>query len=239
MPTTATLLLIFQGMDCAGKDGAIKHVMSGINPAGVEVHAFKKPSSRELDHDFLWRCSSRAPQRGRIGIFNRSYYEEILVVRVHPEILTKYQRVPAEYTQDLEKVWEERASDIANYEDYLRRNGTRTVKFFIHISKEEQTQRLLDRIDRSDKNWKMSLGDIEERKFFPQYQKAFEQAMMGTSTDDTPWYIIPGDDKKNARLIISQVLLHHMRSIEMNYPVVTEDFKESLKQVREALLNGE
>lgn len=232
-----SLLLVFQGMDTAGKDGAIKHVMSGINPAGFMISSFKKPSSNELDHDFMWRSSVKLPQRGRIGIFNRSYYEEVLVVRVHPKILTHYQRIPGEHIQDVEQVFEERYSDIRNFEHYLHRQGTKVVKFFIHISKEEQRQRFLERIDIPEKNWKLTSADIKERGFWDDYQNAYANALENTSTADSPWYAIPGDDKKNARLIISQIVLKELSQLDLEYPEVTDEHRAELQEIRKQLEN--
>ena len=232
-----SLLVIFQGMDTSGKDGAIKHVMSGINPAGVQVYSFKKPSSIELDHDWMWRTTECLPERGRIGIFNRSYYEEVLVVKVHPKILREYQRIPAEFIQDEEKVWAERYQDINNFEDYLHRNGTRVVKIFLNISKEEQKSRLIDRIDRPEKNWKMSLADVEERKSWAEYQNAYQDMLNKTSTKSGPWYVVPGNDKKNARLIISKIILAELDELKLKFPEVTDAFKAELQAVKEVLEN--
>jgi PPK2 family polyphosphate:nucleotide phosphotransferase len=211
------LLLIFQAMDAAGKDGAIKHVMSGVNPQGVTVHAFKQPSSEELDHDFLWRTSVRLPERGRIGIFNRSYYEEVLVVRVHPEYLAA-QRLPD--LAGLDALWPHRFRSIADHEAHLHRNGTRVVKFYLHLSPEEQRQRFLDRIDEPEKNWKFSAGDLAEREHWPEYRVAYEEAIRATSTTDSPWYVIPADDKKTARLLISEVIIQTLEGLDLRYPEV-------------------
>ncbi|MEM7036690.1 MAG: polyphosphate kinase 2 family protein [Bacteroidota bacterium] len=230
-----SLLLVFQGMDTAGKDGAIRHVMSGINPAGVQVFSFKKPTPIELDHDWMWRTSKSLPERGRIGIFNRSYYEEVLVVKVHPGILTGFQRIPEGQTSDADKVFEQRYQDIVNFEDFLYRNGTHFVKFFLNISKDEQKRRLIDRIDRPEKNWKMSLSDIKERGYWENYQGAYQDLLTATSTERAPWYVIPGNDKKNARLIISQIVMKHMKALDMAYPTVTDEFREELKKAREVL----
>ncbi|HHG83532.1 MAG TPA: polyphosphate kinase 2 family protein [Bacteroidetes bacterium] len=229
------LLLIFQGMDSAGKDGAIRHVMTGINPAGVQVFSFKKPSKEELDHDWMWRTSCSLPERGRIGIFNRSYYEEVLVVKVHPEIVQKYQRVPKEFIKNEASLWEERYADIRNFENMLHRNGTRIVKFFINISKDEQKERLLARIDQPEKNWKMSPADVKERGYWDDYMQAYEDLLKNTSRENAPWYVIPGNDKKNARLIISQIVLQHLQEMDMNYPVVTDEFRAKLTEVRKVL----
>ena len=194
------LLLIFQGMDAAGKDGAIRHVMSGVNPQGCEVSSFKQPSAEELEHDFLWRSTLRLPERGRIGIFNRSYYEEVLVVRVHPEILRS--QGLSEELRDEKTIWDERYRSIVDLEDHLHRNATHTVKIFLHLSKDEQRKRFLERIDEPDKNWKFSLADMHERKYWPDYMKAFEACLNATSTRHAPWYVVPADDKENARLIV-------------------------------------
>ena len=199
------VLLIFQAMDAAGKDGAIRHVMSGVNPQGCQVFSFKHPSATELEHDFLWRTTRDLPERGRIGIFNRSYYEEVLIVRVHPEIL-RSEGLP-DAPHDDKTVWHDRYRSIVDLEKHLHGNGTRIVKFFLHLSKEEQRKRFLARIDEPDKNWKFSLADIEERKFWKHYMKAYEECLSATSTSDSPWYVVPADDKENARLIVSQIVL--------------------------------
>ncbi|MEM1000753.1 MAG: PPK2 family polyphosphate kinase [Bacteroidota bacterium] len=233
-----SMLLIFQGMDTAGKGGAIRHVMSGISAAGVQVSAFKRPSSLELDHDWMWRSTTRLPERGRIGIFDRSYYEEVLVVKVHPSILHDVQRIPQEHTRTEASVWESRYGDIRNFEDFLHRNGTQVVKFFINISKDEQKKRLLDRIDRPEKNWKMSLSDVKERGHWDAYMQAYQDLLAATSRPQAPWYVIPGNDKKNARLIISQIVLHHLRGFEMHYPQPTDEFRQKLLGVRKALENS-
>lgn len=227
------LLLIFQGMDAAGKDGAIRHVMSGVNPQGCQVVSFKEPSSEELDHDFLWRTHRRLPERGRIGIFNRSYYEEVLVVRVHPEILAR-QRLPEEFVR-LPGLWRERQQDIVNMEQYLHRNGTRIVKFFLHLSKEEQRRRFLARIDEPEKNWKLGPADIEMRKHWDAFQAAYADALGATSTRQAPWYIVPADDKKNARLIISHVIVETLKSLKLRYPEPTEAHRQALRDARKAL----
>ncbi|MBT8434847.1 MAG: polyphosphate kinase 2 family protein [Gammaproteobacteria bacterium] len=228
------LLLIFQAMDAAGKDGAIKHVMSGINPQGCQVFSFKRPSAKELDHDFLWRTTQCLPERGRIGIFNRSYYEEVLVVRVHPEIL-RNQKIPDELV-DPNTVWQQRYRSITDLEDHLHRNGTRVVKFFLHLSEEEQCKRFLARIDDPGKNWKFSAADIEERKFWPQYMQAYEACLNATSTAEAPWFVVPADDKKNARLLISSVILETYKSLEMSYPVTDAQRRAELLLIREQLL---
>ena len=230
------LLLIFQAMDAAGKDGAIKHVMSGVNPQGCQVFSFKSPSAQELDHDFLWRTTQCLPERGRIGIFNRSYYEEVLVVRVHPEYL-RNQKLPDDLI-DPDTIWQQRYHSIVDLEDHLYRNGTRIIKFFLHLSEEEQRKRFLARIDNPDKNWKFSFGDIEERKYWQQYMKAYEACLSATSTSTAPWYVVPADDKKNARLLIANVILETYKSLNMYYPVSDAKRRNELLAIREQLLNG-
>ncbi|HEV2613211.1 MAG TPA: ADP-polyphosphate phosphotransferase [Gammaproteobacteria bacterium] len=227
------LLLIFQGMDTSGKDGTIRHVMSGINPEGCEVFSFKQPSVEELEHDFLWRTTCRLPERGKIGIFNRSYYEEVLIVRVHPEIL-HYQNLPEECVED-KNIWKDRYRSINNLEEHLHNNGTRVLKFFLHLSKEEQRQRLLNRIDDAEKNWKFSLTDIEERGHWKDYMHAYEKCLSETSTENTPWYVVPADDKENARLIVSKVVLETLGDLKMAYPKATAKHREELKKIRENL----
>ena len=223
------LLLIFQAMDAAGKDGTIRHVMSGVNPHGVIVHSFKRPTPEELDHDFLWRTNKKMGARGKLTIFNRSYYEEVLVVRVHPKILTKYQRIPPEYTQNPDQVWPERFQDIRNMESYLHRNGIHVIKFFLNISKEEQRQRFLARIEEPSKNWKFSGGDIEERGYWDDYMSAYEEMINATASPEAPWYVIPGNDKKNMRLIVCQAVLDHLKKLEMHYPLGEHEKGELLK----------
>jgi PPK2 family polyphosphate:nucleotide phosphotransferase len=227
------LLLIFQAMDAAGKDGAIAHVMSGVNPQGCEVYSFKHPSGEELDHDFLWRTTCRLPERGRLGIFNRSYYEEVLVVRVHPEIL-RGQGIPEELVNP-RTIWRDRYRSIVDLENHLYRNGTRILKFFLHVSKEEQRKRLLDRIDEREKNWKFSLADMAERKLWKQYMKAYEDCLGATSTRVAPWYVVPADDKENARLIVSQVIINTLSSLKMSYPKPNEAFRRELRSIRKLL----
>jgi PPK2 family polyphosphate:nucleotide phosphotransferase len=231
------LLLIFQGMDAAGKDGAIRHVMSGVNPQGCQVFSFKEPSSEELDHDFLWRTNKRLPERGRIGIFNRSYYEEVLVARVLPGVLAR-QRIPDEFV-DTETIWRERQRDIVNVEHYLHRNGTRIVKFFLHLSKKEQRKRFLSRIDEPDKNWKLTAADVEMRAKWDEYQHAYADCLGATSTAHAPWYIIPADDKRNARLLISCAIIEAMRSLDIAYPEPTDEHRRELKAARSALETGD
>ncbi|HXH51244.1 MAG TPA: ADP-polyphosphate phosphotransferase [Terriglobia bacterium] len=227
------VLLIFQAMDAAGKDGAIAHVMSGVNPQGCEVYSFKRPSAEELDHDFLWRTTCRLPERGRLGIFNRSYYEEVLVVRVHPEILHS-QGLPDE-SLDLKTVWKDRYRSIVDLESHLHRNGTRIIKFFLHLSKEEQRKRFLQRIDEREKNWKFSVDDMAERKFWKQYMAAYEDCLSATSTQTAPWYVVPADDKENARLIISQVIIDTLGGLKMSYPKPNAAFRRELRSIRRLL----
>src|ERR1035437_6008341 len=210
------VLLIFQAMDAAGKDGAIKHVMSGVNPQGCQVFSFKHPSPAELQHDFLWRTTRDLPERGRIGIFNRSYYEEVLIVRVHPEIL-RSEGIPDAPHADNE-VWHDRYRSIVDMERHLYGNGTRIIKFFLHLSKEEQRKRFLQRIDVPEKNWKFGLADIEERKLWKHYMKAYDECLRATSPRDAPWYVVPADDKENARLIVSQIVLDTLEGLQMTYP---------------------
>jgi PPK2 family polyphosphate:nucleotide phosphotransferase len=228
------VLLIFQAMDAAGKDGAIRHVMSGVNPQGCQVFSFKHPSATELDHDFLWRTTRSLPERGRIGIFNRSYYEEVLIVRVHPEIL-KSQRLPDELP-DAKTIWKDRYRSIVELEEHLHRNGTRIIKFFLHLSKEEQRKRFLERIDDPDKNWKFSVADVEERKFWKHYMKAYEACLSATSTKDAPWYVVPADDKENARLIISEIILDVFNGLTMTYPKPSAKRRRELQLIRKRLV---
>jgi PPK2 family polyphosphate:nucleotide phosphotransferase len=227
------MLLTFQGMDAAGKDGAIRHVMSGVNPQGCQVSSFKEPSAAELEHDFLWRTTARLPERGQIGIFNRSYYEEVLVVRVHPEILRS--QGLSEELRDEKTIWEHRYRSIVDLETHLYCNGTRTIKIFLHLSKEEQRKRFLARIDQPDHNWKFSLADIHERKYWKQYQEAYEACLRATSTDHAPWYAVPADDKENARLIISQIVVDALSGLKMEYPKTTAKRRRELKSIRKLL----
>jgi PPK2 family polyphosphate:nucleotide phosphotransferase len=210
------VLLIFQAMDAAGKDGAIKHVMSGVNPQGCEVVSFKQPSAEELQHDFLWRTTRHLPERGRIGIFNRSYYEEVLIVRVHPEILHA-RKIPDELLER-QTIWTERFGSILDLEEHLHRNGTRIIKFFLHLSKDEQRKRFLKRIDDPAKNWKFSGADMKERRLWDAYMSAYEECLGATSTRHAPWYVVPADDKKNARLIVSQAVVDTLADLKMRYP---------------------
>ena len=227
------LLLIFQGMDAAGKDGAIRHVMSGVNPQGCEVFSFKQPTADELEHDFLWRTNRHLPERGRIGIFNRSYYEEVLVVRVHPEILRS--QGLSEELCDEKNIWKERYRSIVDLENHLHRNGTKVVKFFLHLSKDEQRKRFLERIDEPDKNWKFSLADIHERKYWKHYMKAYEDCLNATSTEHAPWFVVPADDKENARLIVSRIVLDGLNELKMAYPKTTTKRRLELKSIRKLL----
>jgi PPK2 family polyphosphate:nucleotide phosphotransferase len=229
------LLLIFQGMDAAGKDGAVRHVMSGVNPQGCEVFSFKQPSAEELEHDFLWRTTCRLPERGRIGIFNRSYYEEVLVVRVHPEILAR-QRLSEELRDD-KTIWKDRYRSIVDLERHLFHNSTRTIKIFLHLSQEEQRKRFLERIDEPDKNWKFSRADIHERKYWKQYMVAYEECLNATSTHHSPWYVIPADDKENARLIVSRIILDALVELKMSYPKTTPKRERELKSIRKLLIS--
>jgi PPK2 family polyphosphate:nucleotide phosphotransferase len=228
-----SLLLIFQAMDAAGKDGAISHVLTGVNPQGCEVHSFKHPSTEELQHDFLWRSTIRLPARGRIGVFNRSYYEEVLIVRVHPDIL-RGEGIPGQMDAK-EMDWDQRFRSIVDFERHLARNGTRVLKFFLHLSKEEQRKRFLARIDSPEKNWKFSLDDIAERKFWDHYMRAYEDCMSATSTKAAPWHIVPADDKYNARLIVSRIVLETLKDLDMSYPKLTPARRRELEAIRKQL----
>ena len=230
-----SLLVIFQAMDAAGKDSAIKHVMSGVNPQGCQVTAFKAPSAEELDHDFLWRCQLALPERGRIGIFNRSHYEEVLVVRVHPSIL-QGQQLPDGIKND-KGIWKKRFGQIRDWENTLAANGTHVVKFFLNVSKEEQKKRFLARIDEPDKNWKFSAGDVKERGFWDDYMSAYSEAMSATSTGSSPWYIIPADKKWFARLAVSEIIVQTLQSLNMKYPEVTEIHRAELIECKKMLEN--
>lgn len=228
------ILLIFQAMDAAGKDGAIKHVMSGVNPQGCQVFSFKHPSAEEAEHDFLWRTTRNLPERGRIGIFNRSYYEEVLIVRVHPNLLDA-EHIPTNGS-DTKSLWAHRYESIKSLEAHLHRNGTKIIKFFLHISKEEQRKRFLSRIDEPEKNWKFSMADIEERGYWREYLKAYEKALSATSTRDAPWYVVPSDDKATSRLIISQIILDALTDLKLSYPKVSGQRREELALIRSQLL---
>jgi PPK2 family polyphosphate:nucleotide phosphotransferase len=227
------ILLIFQAMDAAGKDGAIRHVMSGVNPQGCQVFSFKHPSAQELEHDFLWRTTRDLPERGRIGIFNRSYYEEVLIVRVHPDIL-RSEGLP-DALQKEEKVWQRRYRSIADLERHLHESGTRIVKFFLHLSSDEQRKRFLARVDEPGKNWKFSFADIKERKFWGHYMDVYGACLGATSTDHAPWYVVPADDKENARLIVSQIVLDTFENLKMSYPKVSAERKRELLSIRKKL----
>ena len=227
------VLLIFQGMDTAGKDSTIKHVMSGVNPQGVEVFSFKAPSAEELDHDFLWRTICRLPERGRIGIFNRSYYEETLIVRVHPELLAREKLPPALVTKD---IWRERFEDINALERYLTRNGVIVRKFFLHLSKQEQRLRLLDRLEQPEKNWKFSLDDVRERQKWGSYQRAYENMIRNTATDYAPWHVVPADHKWFTRLVVAEVIVDALESLELSYPKVSSAKRKEQAAARTALL---
>ncbi len=227
------VLLIFQAMDAAGKDGAIRHVMSGVNPQGCQVFSFKHPSAAELEHDFLWRTTRDLPPRGKIGIFNRSYYEEVLIVRVHRDLLAGEGLPDAPHHN--KTLWHDRYRSIVDLEKHLHANGTRIVKFFLHISKEEQRKRFLSRIDEPEKNWKFSLADIAERKFWKHYMKVYEECLGATSTGHSPWYVVPADDKENARLIVSQVVLDTLENLKMSYPEVSAERRKELLAIRKQL----
>jgi PPK2 family polyphosphate:nucleotide phosphotransferase len=227
------VLLIFQAMDAAGKDGAIRHVMSGVNPQGCQVFSFKHPSAAELEHDFLWRTSRDLPERGRIGIFNRSYYEEVLIARVHPEIL-RGEAIPDTPHHD-RKIWHDRYRSIVDLEKHLYVNGTRVIKFYLHLSKEEQRKRFLARIDEPEKNWKFSLADIAERKFWKQYMKVYGECLSATSTRDAPWYVVPADDKENTRLFVSQIVIDRFVGLQMAYPKTSAKRHRELLSIRKGL----
>ena len=228
-----SLLVIFQAMDAAGKDGAIKHVMSGINPQGCQVSSFKAPSPEDLDHDFLWRCQKHLPERGRIGIFNRSYYEEVLVVRVHEKIL-KSQKLPEELvTKD---IWEKRFKDIRNFEKYLARNGTIIIKIFLNVSKDEQKKRFIERVDDPDKNWKFSAADARERGYWKDYMTAYEEMIQNTSTEDAPWYVIPADNKSYARIAVASAIIEALDGMNLEYPKVSEEKIAELQEIKKQLL---
>ncbi len=228
-----TLLLIFQAMDAAGKDGAIEHVMSGVNPQGCHVISFKQPSSEELDHDYLWRCQKNLPGRGMIGIFNRSHYEEVLVVRVHPEYL-KYQQLP-DFTLNDKDIWKKRFKHIRDWEQHLTENGTHVIKFFLNVSKDEQKARFLSRIEEEDKNWKFSMGDVKERGHWDDYMKCYEDAIEETSTERSPWYIVPADKKWFTRLAVSEIVVKKLESMDLKYPTLTDEHKAELLEAKKML----
>jgi PPK2 family polyphosphate:nucleotide phosphotransferase len=229
-----SILLIFQALDAAGKDGAIRHVMSGVNPQGCEVFCFKQPSTTDLLHDFLWRTSCDLPERGRIGIFNRSYYEEVLVTRVHPTLLPS-EGLPDALLAD-SSIWRDRYRSIKDYERHLHANATVILKFYLHMSKDEQRKRFIDRIDEPEKNWKFSLSDVKERGFWDKYMLAFEECLTATSTDAVPWYVVPADDKDNARLIVSQIVVDAMEQLDLSYPKTTPERKQELALIRKELM---
>ncbi|HEY8899620.1 MAG TPA: polyphosphate kinase 2 family protein [Chthoniobacterales bacterium] len=231
-----SILLVFQAMDAAGKDGTIKHVMSGVNPQGCQVSSFKSPSNEDLDHDYLWRCVKELPQRGRIGIFNRSYYEETLVVRVHPEFLAG-QKLPKKCVT--KHIWKERFEDIRNFESYLHRNGTIVRKFFLHVSKDEQQRRFLDRLDRPEKNWKFSSNDAKERGHWDEYMKAYEAMIRATATKESPWYVVPADNKWFTRVIVAAAVIDALASLDLHYPQVSPAKLEELAEARRLLVGGE
>jgi PPK2 family polyphosphate:nucleotide phosphotransferase len=231
-----SVLLIFQAMDAAGKDGAIKHVMSGVNPQGCQVTSFKTPTSEDLNHDYLWRCMKALPERGRIGIFNRSYYEETLVVRVHPEFLSG-QRLPKECVT--KNIWEGRFQDIRSFERYLTRNGTLVRKFFLHVSRKEQQKRFLERLDNPDKNWKFSANDAKERGFWDKYMEAYEETIRETTTEDSPWYVVPADNKWFTRVVVAAAVIDALASLDLGYPKVDVAKQEELAMAKKALLAAE
>jgi len=227
------VVLIFQAMDAAGKDGAIKHVMSGVNPQGCQVYSFKAPSAEELDHDFLWRCFKQLPERGRIGVFNRSYYEEVLAVRVHPELLER-QKLPPKLLG--KRIWEERFEDIRNFEQYLSRNGVLVLKFFLHVSKKEQRKRFLERIDNAQKNWKFSGSDFAERKFWDEYMHAYEAMIQNTSAKHAPWYVVPADNKWFTRIVVAAAIVDGLWSLDLEFPAVDGKTREALRTIRDELV---
>jgi PPK2 family polyphosphate:nucleotide phosphotransferase len=226
------LLLVFQALDAAGKDGTIKHVMSGVNPQGCQVFSFKQPSSEELDHDFMWRCVRNLPERGRIGIFNRSYYEEVLVVRVHPEILERQKLPPVVVGKE---IWDERLADIAHFEAYASRQGIKVLKFFLHVSRNEQKKRFLERLDEPEKNWKFSASDVQERKFWSDYMHAFEEAIRATASKHAPWFVVPADNKWFTRLVVAAAIVDAMENLNLAYPKVDAAKRKQLAAARVAL----
>lgn len=225
------LLTVFQALDAAGKDGTIQHVFTGTNPTGVRVYSFKRPSEQELEHDFLWRSWRELPERGTIGIFNRSYYEEVLVTKVHPEILTQSQRLPEKTTDDLDKLFKHRYEAIRDMEKFLHRNGFPTIKFYLHVSKKEQAERLIDRIKEIDKNWKFDEGDVAEREFWDDYQDAYEEAINETATTNAPWYVIPADDKKNMRLLVGRIVIDELKKLPIREPEPDEERFKKLQKL--------
>ncbi len=222
------VLVIFQAMDAAGKDGTMKAVFKNVNPLGLSFYSFKRPSETELNHDFMWRCFKVLPERGNVQVFNRSYYEEVLVVKVHPDILTNYQKIPKALTRNPEKVWKKRYEDITNFENYLANNGIKVIKFFLNVSKEEQGNRLIERIEDITKNWKFEEGDIKERGLWNDYQSAYEEMINETSTDQNPWYVVPADDKKNMRLLVAKIISENLRKLNLSYPEPDSVRKQTL-----------
>src|SRR5215813_1784786 len=227
-----SLLLIFQAMDAAGKDGTIKHVMSGVNPQGCQVFSFKQPSPEDLDHDFMWRYAKSLPERGRIGIFNRSYYEEVLVVRVHHDILKRQRLPPALISKH---IWDERLADIAHFEDYLTRQGTIILKFFLHVSRKKQKKRFMERLDKPEKHWKFSAADVHERKFWGDYMRAFDEAIRATASNHAPWYVVPADNKWFTRLVVAAAIMQAVEALELTYPEIDAETKKELVAARTAL----
>ncbi len=230
-----SVLVILQAMDAAGKDGTLKAVMSGVNPAGVRIVSFKRPSETELGHDYLWRHTLELPERGSVTVFNRSYYEEVLVVKVHPTILTNVQQLPSELTKNVEKAFQNRYEDIANYEKYLQNNGTKVIKFFLHVSKQEQGKRLIDRIEDPNKNWKFEDGDIKERELWDDYQMAYQDAINATSTPSAPWYVVPADDKKNMRIIVAKAINQAMSELAISLPESSPERHAQLQALIETI----
>jgi PPK2 family polyphosphate:nucleotide phosphotransferase len=227
------LLLVFQAIDAAGKDSAIKHVMSGVNPQGCQVYSFKAPTSEDLDHDFLWRCAKALPERGRIGIFNRSYYEEVVVVRVHPELLRK-QKVPPELLKS-KNLWKDRSRDIRNFESYLARNGTVVRKFFLHVSKKEQEKRFRERLDKPEKNWKFSTADLHEREHWRDYQNAYEDMIRWTATPEAPWYVVPADNKWFTRVVVAAAIVDALAELDLEYPTITKEQRQEIENAKKVL----
>jgi PPK2 family polyphosphate:nucleotide phosphotransferase len=231
-----SLLLVFQAIDAAGKDSAIKHVMSGVNPQGCQVYSFKAPTSEDLDHDYLWRCTKALPERGRIGIFNRSYYEEVVVVRVHPDLLAR-QKVPAELLKS-KNLWKERSRDIRNFESYLSRNGTLVRKFFLHVSKKEQEKRFRERLDKPEKNWKFSATDLHEREHWNEYQHAYEDMIRWTATPEAPWYVVPADNKWFTRVVVAAAIVDALAGLNLEYPTITKQQRQEIELAKKALGGG-
>lgn len=229
------VLVIFQAMDAAGKDGTMKAVFKNVHPLGLSFYSFKRPSENELNHDFMWRCFKELPERGKFQVFNRSYYEEVLVVKVHPEILTNVQKIPKNLTEDLDKVWKKRYKDIENFEEYLTNNGIKVIKFFLNVSKEEQSKRLIERIEDINKNWKFEEGDIKERDYWNHYMDAYEEMINETSTAKNPWYVLPADDKKNMRLLVAKIINENLKTLEMSYPEPDEARKKALMGLIEVI----